>query len=82
MKKQEALAYLINTSSRFFKRAINKRLKEYGITSSQCAVLRLLYNEEEMSQTEIAYKLEGDRATIGNVIAILCEKKVFRKKGR
>lgn len=79
MKKEEALGYLIGTSSRFFKRAINKRLKEFGITTSQCSVLRLIYNEGEMSQAEIASKLEGDKATIGSVIAILCDKGYLEK---
>lgn len=79
MKRQETLAYLLSTSSRFFKRTVNKRLKEYGITISQCAILRLLYHEGEMSQAAIADKLEGDRATIGSVIAILCEKQYLQK---
>ncbi|SNS70877.1 DNA-binding transcriptional regulator, MarR family [Anaerovirgula multivorans] len=79
MKKQEALAYLLSTSSRFFKRAVNKRLEKYGITTSQCAILRLLYNCGELSQAEIADALAGDRATIGSVISILYKKEYLKK---
>jgi len=79
MEIQNILGYLIGTSARFIKREMDKNLEAYDLTTSQWAVIKLLYNKEKLTQVEIANELRGDRATAGNVIFNLYEKKYVDK---
>ncbi len=79
MEIQNILGYLIGTSARFIKREMDKNLETYDLTTSQWAVIKLLYNKEKLTQVEIANELRGDRATAGTVILNLCEKKYVDK---
>ena len=79
MDKQEALGYLFSISSRFYKRAVDQALEKYDLTTSQCAVVRMLLHQGEMTQAEIADQFSSDRATIGSVIMKLHKKKFLKK---
>ena len=51
------------------------------MTSSQWALLKLLSENEELSQVKIAEKMESDKATVGTVVEKLVNKGlVIRKK--
>lgn len=76
---QQMLGYLLNTSGKLSKRIFDNNLSKYNITTSQWAVLKLLDTKEELTQTEIAKELLGDKATVGDVILRLCEKNYIEK---
>lgn len=79
MEIQNILGYLLNTSARFIKRKMDKNLEVYNLTTSQWAVIKLLFNKNELTQAQIAEKLNADRATAGTVILNLYEKKYINK---
>ncbi len=57
LKPEKSAGYMTNLVARLFARAIDYRLKQYGISSGQLPVLLTLANGEELSQkalTEIA----------------------------
>ncbi len=80
MEIQQSLGYLLNTSARLVKRKLDMQLKSYGITTAQWAVLKLLSSEDNLSQAEIAYKINADRATCGAVIDKLISKGLVEKE--
>ena len=75
MKINESLGYLIGLTNRHMKRELDNKLKEFNITTSQFACLKLLSEEEKsLSQVEIASKLRSDKVTAGAVIDKLIAK--------
>ncbi len=80
MEIQQSLGYLLNTSARLIKRKLDLLLKNYDITTAQWAVLKLLSLEDNLSQAEIADKLNTDRATCGAVIDKLIAKGLLQKE--
>ena len=79
MEMHNTLGYLLNTSARFIKRKMDKNLERYNLTTSQWAVIKLLSKKRELTQAQIAEKLNSDRATAGTVITNLYEKKYVNK---
>ena len=79
MEIQNILGYLLNTSARFIKRKMDKNLEVYNLTTSQWAVIKLLFNKKQLTQAQIADELNADRATVGTVILKLYEKKYIDK---
>lgn len=79
MEIQEILGYLLNSSSKLIKRTMDSYLDKYDITTSQWAILKLLDSKKQLTQTQIARELMGDRATAGDVIQRLCEKGYIEK---
>lgn len=80
MEIQQSLGYLLNTSARLIKRKLDMQLKSYGITTAQWAALKLLSEEDNLSQAEIADKTNTDRATCGTVIDKLISKGLLQKE--
>ena len=80
MKIQHSLGYLLNTSARLIKRKLDKHLKSYNITTAQWAGLKLLSEEDNLSQAEIADKTNADRATCGAIIDKLILKGLLQKE--
>lgn len=80
MKIQQSLGYLLNTSARLMKRKLDTQLKNYDITTAQWAALKLLSVENNLSQAEIADKMNADRATCGAVIDKLISKGLLEKE--
>jgi DNA-binding MarR family transcriptional regulator len=80
MEIQGILGYMLNVCARLIKREMDSHLESYNITTAQWAVLKLLDTKEQLTQTEIASELSGDKATAGEVIFRLCEKKYLEKK--
>lgn len=80
MKIQQSLGYLLNVSARQIKRKLDTQLKSYNITTAQWALIKLLSVEDNLSQAEIADKLNADRATSGAVIDKLISKGLLKKE--
>lgn len=47
---------------------IDEQLKPYGITARQWALLAFLWKQDGLSQTQLAERMESDRATIGGML--------------
>ncbi|MBK1811785.1 MarR family transcriptional regulator [Clostridium sp. YIM B02505] len=74
MRINESFGYLINLTARNMKKVLEEEIKKYGITTSQWIVLKVLEEEDNLTQAEVAKKLSGDRATAGAVIDRLIKK--------
>ena len=79
MEIQEILGYQLGTSSRLIKRTMESSLTNYDITTPQWSVLKLLNTREQLTQSQIANELVGDKATVGEVILRLSEKGYIEK---
>ena len=79
MEIQGRLGYMLGTSSKLIKRTMDNFLCKYNITTSQWAVLKLLDHKTQLKQSQIANELLGDKATIGEIILRLHEKKYIEK---
>lgn len=76
---RDSTGYLLNISARLIKHDLDSKMNEYGITTSQWAVLKLLSVESVLTQAQIADKLNSDRATCGSVIDRLVKKELIIK---
>ncbi|GFZ34556.1 transcriptional regulator [Clostridium zeae] len=77
MRINESFGYLINLTARNIKKELEEEIKKYGITTSQWFVLKVLEEEDNLTQAEVAEKLSGDRATAGAVIDRLIKKNLI-----
>ena len=81
MNINESFGYIINSTARNMKKQLETKIKIYDITTSQWAVLKVLSEEDNLTQAEVAEKLAADRATTGAVIDKLINKKlVYRNQ--
>ena len=81
------IGYLLMKVSKDLRYTLTKQLTQYGLTTSQWAVLKRLELEEERNSSitkrtavEIAAKLELDKPTISGIIQRLTEKEMIRKE--
>ncbi|MDP4178857.1 MAG: MarR family transcriptional regulator [Bacillota bacterium] len=81
MNIDESFGYIINLTARNVKKKLETKIKIYDITTSQWAVLKVLSEEDNLTQAEVAERLAADRATTGTVIDKLINKKlVYRNQ--
>lgn len=79
MKIKNSLGYLLGTSTRLMKRRMDFNLNEYGVTTSQWAILKLLSEKKQLTQKQIADELCSDKTTVGEIIKLLYEKNYIEK---
>lgn len=79
MEIKNSLGYMLGASTRLIKRRMDKNLEDYGITTSQWAVLKLLAEQEQLTQKQIADGLSSDKATVGEIIKLLNKKGYVEK---
>ncbi|MBS1261690.1 MAG: Organic hydroperoxide resistance transcriptional regulator [Calditrichaeota bacterium] len=60
----DSLGFLVNVIARYMRAALEERLKEYEITSTQWVVLQGIAESDMMKQTELGRRVELDNATI------------------
>ncbi|MBI2412116.1 MAG: MarR family transcriptional regulator [Deltaproteobacteria bacterium] len=77
-----SLGFLMNRAANLMKGAIEERLRKYGLTAPQWAVLARLTEEDGLNHSEICARLFFDKPTITGIVGRL-EKKglVKRLKG-
>ena len=80
MKINESLGFILGVTSKKLKHHLGYILKEYNLTTSQWAVLKLLSERDKMTQVEIAKKFKIDKMTIGGVVEKLISKKLIKRK--
>ncbi len=66
--RQESLGYLVNRLARLFARALESRLAGHGVALGPFPVLLTLWEEEGLTQTEIARRLDFEQPTIANTL--------------
>ncbi|MGT2785886.1 MarR family winged helix-turn-helix transcriptional regulator [Streptococcus merionis] len=79
MELYESLGFLLNYSARLIKRKLDQELKQYHLTTSQWAILKILAEQNHISQAELANLTGTDRANCGTVLDKLLSKKFIEK---
>ncbi|WP_165329488.1 MarR family winged helix-turn-helix transcriptional regulator [Streptococcus tangpeifui] len=79
MELHESLGFLLNYSARLIKRRLDQELKQYHLTTSQWAVLKILSEHSHISQAELADLTGTDRANCGAVLDKLIAKQFVEK---
>jgi MarR family transcriptional regulator, organic hydroperoxide resistance regulator len=64
----ESIGYLVRYAYRAFVKALAVELDPHSITTSQWSVLRVLWQEEGMSQVELAQRMMVEKASLTPVL--------------
>jgi len=67
-ERERSLGYLINLAGRLIGRALDRRLADYGVTLGQFPLLLVLWEEDRLTQSEIARRLEIEQPTVANTL--------------
>ncbi|MBI5643806.1 MAG: MarR family transcriptional regulator [Deltaproteobacteria bacterium] len=78
---EDSLGFLLNRAALSMRRSIEGKLKPYGLTAPQWAVLARLWEEDGQSPTVIGKSLFFDKPTIKGILDRL-ERKGFVKRAR
>lgn len=68
MDLRNSPGFLVNKLAHIMQVELEHRLSEYGVTTSQWAVLALLWRKEGLSQIEIQQALSLEKATVAGLI--------------
>lgn len=79
MNIKESFGYIINFTARNMKKQLEDKIKQYDVTTSQWSVLKILSEENNLTQADIAEKLSADRATTGAVVDKLITKNLIHR---
>ncbi|MBX9841276.1 MAG: MarR family transcriptional regulator [Xanthobacteraceae bacterium] len=78
---KSSLGYQIRYSYRAFVKALAAELNDTGITTSQWSALRVLWQEEGLSQVEIAQRMQVEKASLTSVLAAMeANKLIIRER--
>ncbi len=66
--RRDSLGYLVNHLARLFARALEQRLAKHGIALGQFPLLLVLWEEESLTQSEIARRLDIEQPTVANTL--------------
>lgn len=66
--RQASLGYLINYLARLYNRNLEQRLRRQGISIAQFAAQLVLYEEPDLTQSEICQRLLVEQPTIANTL--------------
>jgi DNA-binding MarR family transcriptional regulator len=67
-RREESLGYVVNHLGRLFARALDRRLARHGVALGQFPVLLILWEQEDVTQSEIARRLDVEQPTIANTL--------------
>ena len=75
-RRGRPIGFLVKQINNVFEKELNERLKDIGITSSQCAVLDYLFHtsKEEVSQRDVEKNLNLKNPTVTGILRRLDEK--------
>jgi DNA-binding MarR family transcriptional regulator len=65
---QQSVGYLMRYGYRAFAKAISAELNPFQISSGQWSVLRVLWEEEGLSQVELAERMRVEKASLTGVL--------------
>ena len=66
--REKSLGYLVNLAGRLIGRALDRRLAEHGVSLGQFPLLLALWEEEGLTQSEIARRLDIEQPTVANTL--------------
>lgn len=80
-KLESVLFYLIEKTNKVVRRYAQEKLNQSGIdiTIDQWLVMKKIYDQERISQVELAESVFKDTASITRILDLLLEKKLVRK---
>ncbi len=67
-RREESLGYLVNYLGRVLARALERRLLKHGVPLGQFPLLLTLWEEESLTQSEIARRLDIEQPTVANTL--------------
>ena len=67
-KREESLGYLVNLLGRVLARALERRLVKHKVPLGQFPLLLTLWDEENLTQSEIARRLGIEQPTVANTL--------------
>jgi DNA-binding MarR family transcriptional regulator len=66
--REESLGYLVTHLGRLFSRALERRLAKHGVALGQFPLLLILWEEEGITQSEIARRLHIEQPTVADTL--------------
>lgn len=76
-----SLSFLITTAELYLKAELGRRLKPYGLTQEQWAVLNLLWETNGVTQKELAVRSLKDQPNMTRILRRLEQKGLIVRKG-
>ena len=75
-KRGNQIGFIVKQINNIYEKELNERLKNLGITSSQCAVLDYLFhtNKEEVNQRDVERSLSLKNPTVTGILKRMEEK--------
>jgi len=73
----ESIGYLVRYAYRAFVKALAVELDPHSITTSQWSVLRVLWQEEGMSQVELAQRMMVEKASLTPVLESMANNRLI-----
>ena len=77
--REHSAGYLTNHVARLFAQALYERLLPHGVAPGQFPVLLLLWEEEELSQTDLAARLDIEQPTMANTLKRMERDRLIRR---
>lgn len=66
--RRQSAGHLINYLARLFARALYRRIGRHGVTRGQFPVLLMLWEQEGVTQTQLAERLAVEQPTMANTL--------------
>jgi len=79
-KKDTSVGYALTVTLNVLRKNFNKKIKQYDLSSEQYGVLKLVFETEKLTPTQIAELLKRDKATITRIIKSLEKKELIKKE--
>jgi len=79
-KKDTSVGYALTVTLNVLRKNFNKKIKQYDLSSEQYGVLKLVFEAEKLTPTQIAELLKRDKATITRIIKSLEKKELIKKE--
>ncbi len=80
MDLRQSPGFLINKLAHIMQVELERRLNEYGVTTSQWAILALLWRKEGLSHLEIQKALRLEKATVTGLIQRMSRSKLIYRE--
>ncbi|WP_456480034.1 MarR family winged helix-turn-helix transcriptional regulator [Nautilia sp.] len=78
--KETSVGYALTTTLNLLRKNFNREIKEFGLSSEQYGVLKLVFDLKKLTPTQISELLNRDKATITRIIKSLEGKKLIKKE--
>lgn len=67
-ERRKSLGYIVNHLARMFARALDQALSPHGVALGQFPLLLVLWEEDGLTQSEIARRLDIEQPTVANTL--------------